>query len=173
MFETSTPTSEYGQGEYGGPPLSERRRYRRRARYEGEYEAAYRAPSGAVPVAEAVRPTVSIARALLGRAEELACNTPPDFAGADVILEGLGVWLDRVADRNKRSQVFRSLGFGAQAAMFATGQSIDAISSLRRRISLERGYRPLQASRRTWWNTTSGNSTSELSSWRSSPARGP
>jgi hypothetical protein len=109
------------------------------------------APSGADPVRDVVNPTVSIARALLARAEELACGTPAELEGAGAILRGLADWLAEDASPNRRAEAFRSLGFAKQTAMMATGHSIDAISGLQRRLALERRYNPSGPMPRTMW----------------------
>lgn len=108
-------------------------------------------PSGAAPVAEAVLPTVSVARTLLERAEELACGTPHDLASAEVILRGLADWLHRDANAGARARAFRSLGMAKTTAMTVTGRSVDAVTSLRRKLALARRYDAARPMRRSTW----------------------
>jgi hypothetical protein len=96
-------------------------------------------------------PTVSTARALLKRAEELACSAPPDFDAAYAILTGLEDWLDSDANRNRRADAFRSMGFAKQSALLTTGYAIDAISNLRRQTSLWRNASPTTPMRQHVW----------------------
>jgi hypothetical protein len=94
------------------------------------------AKAGGSETTEFVRPRVSIALSILQRARELACNEPPDLAGALTLVTGLEDWMDEVANINRRMEAFRSLRFAKQTALETTGHSIDAVTSLRRRIRL-------------------------------------
>jgi hypothetical protein len=93
-------------------------------------------PSGAEQSTSFTRPRVSLALEILQRARELACNAPADLTGALNLMKGLEQWMDDVANPERREEVFESLGFAKETAMQASGHSVDAVSSLRRRIAL-------------------------------------
>jgi hypothetical protein len=97
------------------------------------------APSGGVETTNFTRPRVSIALSILQRARELACNEPADLAAARTLIAGLEEWMDEVANISRREKAFRSLGFAKQVAMQSTGHSIDAVTSLHRKIALWQG----------------------------------
>lgn len=88
-------------------------------------------PSGAQRTSAPTVPTVTAALLLLERAEELACQDPPDLRSAENILEGLHEWLSQDAGYAKRLQAFRGLGASKTTALLTSGYPGAAVRALR------------------------------------------